>query len=156
MRIPDVSRFALVVLALSTALLTPAHATNFGAPGTLCRTSYQSHQPYLEYSTDGSVTTDTNTTLICPLTGDTPSDSNGLADMEAFVDPADGTTMTCTIRCMSPTGSQLDSDASTTSGNAAQKLDWGAFSASCGTQPSYVLSCDFDDGDKLHALRWTE
>lgn len=156
MKIQPVSRFLFVLLGVSAALLTPAHATNFGAPGTLCRTSYQSHQGYLTYSTDGSVTTDTNTTLICPLIGDTPSDSNGLSDLEAFVDPADGTTMTCTIRCMSSTGSQLDSESQTTSGNAAQKLDWGAFSASCSTEPSYVLSCDFDDGDKLHALRWTE
>jgi hypothetical protein len=41
-------------------------------------------------------------------------------------------------------------------GNAAQKLDWGAFSGSCGAEPSYVLSCDFDAGDKLYALNWTE
>jgi len=146
----------VALLCASTALLAPALAANFGAPGALCRTSVQSQQVDLRYSTDGSVTTDSDTTLICPLFGDTPSDSNGLSDMEAYVDPADGTTMTCTIRCMSATGSQQDSEAKTTSGNAAQKLDWGAFSTSCGTGSYYVLSCDFDHGDKLYALNWTE
>lgn len=158
MRVRSRSGWAMMAVLTCGVVTAPRTASSDAkvAPATICRGSTQVQQDDLTYDVQGWVLANDLAGVVCPLVTDTVANPDGLSELKLWVDPDNASDLTCTVACMSATGSEQDTASDTTVGTGQQVLDYGSFSTDCDSHGTYVLSCVLDSGDKLHAVRWVE
>jgi hypothetical protein len=151
-----INRVAAVGVVATFALFsTTSFALTMSGAGTSCLPDDDNDTFYRDSGGGFRNSSGGNRDIHCPIFLDRTYDQ--LTDLDVYVDLPTGTSVTCYLRALTNTGSEIDSDTGTTSSDVVgADVDFDAitFGTAYGTFAS--LRCSLPDAADIVAYTWTQ